>query len=100
MFFSIDDRGECLPMVYNWPSDKVDIIVVTDGSRILGVFPSYIFSDTCLIGLGDLGVQGMAISVGKLVLYTAAGGINPTKTLPICIDAGSKFMVIFCVNIC
>lgn len=36
MFFSIDDRGECLPMVYHWPSDKVDIIVVTDGSRILG----------------------------------------------------------------
>jgi malate dehydrogenase (decarboxylating) len=36
MFFGIDDRGECLPMVYNWPSDQVDIIVVTDGSRILG----------------------------------------------------------------
>ena len=36
MFFSLLDKGECLPMVYNWPSDDVDIIVVTDGSRILG----------------------------------------------------------------
>mmetsp|Transcript_3328 Transcript_3328/g.5209 ORF Transcript_3328/g.5209 Transcript_3328/m.5209 type:complete len:604 (-) Transcript_3328:144-1955(-) len=76
MFFSLDDRKECLPIVYNWPSDHVDIIVVTDGSRILG--------------LGDLGVQGMAISVGKLVLYVAAGGINPVRTLPVCIDAGTN----------
>lgn len=45
--------------------------------------------------MGDLGVQGMAISVGKLVLYTAAGGINPTRALPVCIDAGSMFIIIF-----
>ena len=77
MYFSLDDRSECLPMVYNWPSNEVDIIVVTDGSRILG--------------LGDLGVQGMGISIGKLVLYVAGAGINPRRTLPVCIDVGSKY---------
>jgi malic enzyme len=76
MYFSIQDIGECLPMVYNWPSNDVDIIVVTDGSRILG--------------LGDLGVQGMGISSGKLALYVAGGGITPSKTLPVVIDVGSK----------
>ena len=78
MYFSLADRNECLPMVYNWPGEKVDIVVVTDGSRILG--------------LGDLGVQGMAISIGKLVLYVAAGGINPMRTLPVCIDVGSEYI--------
>lgn len=76
MYFSLADRHECLPMVYNWPSDDVDVIVVTDGSRV--------------IGMGDLGVQGMAISIGKLVLYVAAGGINPMRTLPVCIDVGTN----------
>lgn len=76
MYFSITERGEYLPMVYNWPSHNVDIIVVTDGSRILG--------------LGDLGVQGMGISIGKLVLYVAGAGIYPMKTLPVCIDVGTN----------
>ena len=78
MYFSIENKGECLPMLYNWDSNKVDIIVVTDGSRVLG--------------LGDLGVQGMGISIGKLVLYVAGAGINPRRTLPIVIDVGSKYM--------
>jgi hypothetical protein len=49
MYFSSEDKGQMAAMVYNWPEPKVDVIVVTDGSRILG--------------LGDLGVNGMGISV-------------------------------------
>ncbi|KAB8653871.1 hypothetical protein FH972_026169 [Carpinus fangiana] len=65
MYFSAVDRGEMMSMVYNWPADQVDMIVVTDGSRILG--------------LGDLGVQGIGIAIGKLDLYVAAAGINPQR---------------------
>ncbi|XP_052293702.1 NAD-dependent malic enzyme 62 kDa isoform, mitochondrial isoform X2 [Citrus sinensis] len=75
MYFSAEDRGEMKSMVYNWPAEQVDMIVVTDGSRILG--------------LGDLGVQGIGIAVGKLDLYVAAAGINPQRVLPIMIDVGT-----------
>lgn len=54
MYFSSQDRGQMSAMVYNWPHDKVDVIVVTDGSRVLG--------------LGDLGANGMQIPIGKLSL--------------------------------
>ena len=50
-------------MVYNWPSSQVDAVVVTDGSRVLG--------------MGDLGIGGLGISIGKLDLYVAAGGFHP-----------------------
>ena len=50
-------------MVYNWEHDEVDAVVVTDGSRVLG--------------LGDLGIGGLGISIGKLDLYVAAGGFHP-----------------------
>ncbi|GAB2224331.1 hypothetical protein Droror1_Dr00005085 [Drosera rotundifolia] len=76
MFFSAADRGEMMSMVYNWPAEQVDMIVVTDGSRILG--------------LGDLGVQGIGIAVGKLDLYVAAAGINPQRVLPVMIDVGTN----------
>lgn len=76
MYFSAEDRREMVSMVYNWPSPEVDIIVVTDGSRILG--------------LGDLGVQGIGIPIGKLDLYVAAAGFNPQRVLPVQIDVGTN----------
>ena len=76
MFFSADDKGEMASMTHNWPTSRVGIIVVTDGSRVLG--------------LGDLGVQGMGICVGKLDLYVAGAGIHPTGVLPCTIDVGTN----------
>ncbi|KAJ7530200.1 hypothetical protein O6H91_15G084700 [Diphasiastrum complanatum] len=76
MYFSAADCGEMVSMVYNWPAEQVDLIVVTDGSRILG--------------LGDLGVQGIGIPVGKLDLYVAAAGISPQRVLPVMIDVGTN----------
>lgn len=76
MYFTRDDRGYMSSMIYNWPHDDVHVVVVTDGSRILG--------------LGDLGAHGMGIPIGKLALYCAAGGIPPHRVLPVMLDVGTN----------
>ncbi|KAM6601192.1 hypothetical protein CsatA_020801 [Cannabis sativa] len=76
MYFSAKDKGEMMSMIYNWPAQEVDMIVLTDGSRILG--------------LGDLGVQGIGIPIGKLDMYVAAAGFNPQRVLPVMLDVGTN----------
>ncbi|GLB42386.1 putative malic enzyme [Lyophyllum shimeji] len=77
LFISIKDKGNIRNVIRNWPKlDEARISVVTDGSRILG--------------LGDLGVNGMPISIGKLSLYIAGAGIRPWSTIPICLDLGTN----------
>lgn len=76
MYFSVEDRGHFASMVWNWPHDDVDVIVVTDGSRVLA--------------LGDWGASSMNIPIGKLSLYVSTAGINPRNTLPVVLDVGTN----------
>ncbi|KAL7949032.1 hypothetical protein V8C42DRAFT_313043 [Trichoderma barbatum] len=76
LYISIKQRKSIRTMLRNWPCPNPEICVVTDGSRILG--------------LGDLGINGVGISIGKLALYIAAAGIHPAKTLPIVLDTGTN----------
>jgi malate dehydrogenase (oxaloacetate-decarboxylating) len=76
MFISYPQRESIVSLLRNRPNPNVDVIVVTDGERILGI--------------GDQGVGGLGIPIGKLSLYTLIGGIRPERTLPIVLDVGTN----------
>ncbi|KDQ16653.1 hypothetical protein BOTBODRAFT_30567 [Botryobasidium botryosum FD-172 SS1] len=77
LYVSISEKGNIRAVLQNWPRlHEARIAVVTDGSRILG--------------LGDQGVNGMPISIGKLSLYVGGAGIRPSSTVPICLDLGTN----------
>jgi malic enzyme len=76
MYLSMEDKGEMAALIYNYPYNDVDLVIVTDGSRVLG--------------LGDLGVNGAGIVIGKADLYIAGAGFDPSRILPVALDLGTN----------
>ena len=75
LFIAYPDRDRIGEILRNRPRREIDVIVVTDGQRVLG--------------LGDQGIGGMGIPIGKLSLYTALGGMDPARALPVLLDVGT-----------